>query len=110
MKLQADPTVIYALKERYANFDTVIRRVLYKDLRIDSSYNTYQNYGLPAGPIFMPEIDYIDAVLNAEKHDFLYFVADSTKIGYHYFSKSLSEHNEKAKAYDSWLNSRQIKR
>ena len=110
MKLQADPTVIYALKERFANFDTVIRRVLYKDLRLDSPYNTYQNYGLPAGPIFMPEIDYIDAVLSAEKHDFLYFVADSTKIGYHHFSKNLSEHNEKAKAYASWLNSRQIKR
>ena len=110
MKLQADPTVIYALKERYNSFDTIIRRVLYKDLRIDSPYNTYHIYGLPAGPIHMPEIDYIDAVLNAEKHEYLYFVADSTRIGYHHFSKSLSEHKEKAKAYASWLNSLQIRR
>lgn len=110
MKLQADPTVIYALKERYANFDTVVRRVLYRDLKIESPYNTYFVNGLPAGPIHMPEIDYIDAVLEAEKHDYLYFVADSTRIGYHHFSKTLSEHKEKAEAYASWLNSRQIKR
>jgi UPF0755 protein len=110
MKLQADPTVIYALKERYQSFDTVIRRVLYKDLRIESPYNTYQISGLPVGPITMPEISYIDAVLEAEKHDYLFFVADSTRIGYHDFSKNLSEHKAKAKAYSAWLNSRQIRR
>ena len=110
MKLQADPTVIYALKERYQSFDTIIRRVLYKDLLIESPYNTYQISGLPVGPITMPEIRYIDAVLEAEKHDYLFFVADSTRIGYHDFSKNLSEHKAKAKAYSAWLNSRQIRR
>ena len=110
MKLQADPTVIYALKERYQSFDTIIRRVLYKDLLIESPYNTYQISGLPVGPITMPEIRYIDAVLEAEKHDYLFFVADSTRIGYHDFSKNLSEHKAKAKAYSAWLNGRQIRR
>ena len=63
MKLQADPTVVYTIKKR-DGFDTKIRRVLYKDLRIKSPYNTYVNRGLPPGPIFTPDISAIEAVLN----------------------------------------------
>ena len=76
MLLQADPTVIYALKRHTGNFDTVIKRVLYKDLELDSPYNTYKYGGIPPGPITMPDISAIDAVLNAENHDYLYMVAN----------------------------------
>ena len=64
MRLQADPTVIYSIKDYYKNFDTIIRRVLYRDLRLKSRYNTYRINGLPPGPIAMPDISAIDAVLN----------------------------------------------
>ena len=73
MKLQADPTVIYALKERFQNFDTVFKRVLYKDLRIQSPYNTYRVKKLPPGPIAMPDISAIEAVLSPQKHR--YFIS-----------------------------------
>ena len=78
MKLDADPTVIYALKKISGNFDTIIKRVLYKDLTIDSPYNTYLYKELPPGPIAMPDISSIDAVLNYEDHDYFFFVADAT--------------------------------
>ena len=70
MLLQADPTVIYAIKKKSGDFDTIIKRVLYKDLVLDSPYNTYKYTGLPPGPIAMPDISAIDAVLNPEKHDY----------------------------------------
>src|SRR5690606_35677262 len=76
MKLDADPTVIYALKLQQQNFDTIIKRVLYKDLTIDSPYNTYLYKDLPPGPITMADISSIDAVLNYEDHNYYYFVAD----------------------------------
>jgi len=110
MKLQADPTVVYSIKHATGNFDTIIRRVLYRDLRLESPYNTYRRNGLPIGPITMPEMSAIEAVLNAERHSYLYFVADVERPGYHNFSKTLSEHNKKRKAYTEWLNDRNIRR
>ena len=67
MKLQADPTVIFAMKKTSGNFDLVIKRVLIKDLKIRSHYNTYRVKGLPPGPITMPDLSAIEAVLNPEK-------------------------------------------
>ena len=103
MKLQADPTVIYAIKKKEDNFDKVIRRVLYKDLKSNSPYNTYRFRGLTPGPICMPNLSTIEAVLNAESHDYLYFVASPTNLGFHVFSKNLSEHNKNKKLYTNWL-------
>lgn len=110
MKLQADPTVVYALKQKYQNPDTIIRRVLTKDLKIDSPFNTYKYAGLPPAPLIMPDISSIDAVLNYEKHDYLYFVASTSKAGYHVFAKTLREHNRNARKYRRWINQQQIYR
>ena len=110
MKLQADPTVIYALKLRDNNFEQVIKRVLYNDLFITSPYNTYQNEGLPPGPIAMPDIDAIDAVLNAEKHNYLYFCASVERFGYHEFAATMAQHDVNAKKYADWLNAQGTKR
>lgn len=110
MKLQADPTVIYAIKKQSQNFDTIIRRVLYKDLKIDSPYNTYQHIGLPPGPIAMPDISSIKAVLNYEKHDYLFFVANPKKPGYHSFAKTLRQHNRNKQIYINWVNTLDIQR
>lgn len=110
MKLQADPTVIYALKDKEQKQDTIIRRVLLKDLTIDSPYNTYMYTGLPPGNIAMPDITAIDAVLNPEKHSYLYFVADVTKPGFHKFSTTLAQHNKYANEYRAWVNKQKIYR
>ena len=110
MKLQADPTVIFALKKKSNNFNLVIKRVLLKDLNVKSPYNTYTNYGLPPGPITMPDLNVIDAVLNAEKHNYLYFVVNPEKPGYHRFAKSLREHNSNRKKYTQWLNRKRVYR
>ena len=108
MKLQADPTVIYAIKKKEDNFNKVIRRVLYKDLKLNSPYNTYRYSGLTPGPICMPNLSTIEAVLNPESHDYLYFVASPTNPGYHLFSKNLSEHNKNKRLYTRWLNSKKL--
>ena len=110
MPLQADPTVIYALKLRDKNFDQIIKRVLYNDLFINSPFNTYQNNGLPPGPIAMPDVDAIDAVLNPTKHDYLYFCASVEKFGYHEFASTITQHNVNAKKYADWLNAQGTKR
>ena len=110
MLLQADPTVIYALKRQLNDYDTIIKRVLYKDLAIDSPYNTYKYSGLPPGPITMPDISAIDAVLNAEDHDYYYFVADVENFGYHKFAKTLAQHNRNKAQYIRWINSQNINR
>lgn len=110
MLLQADPTVIYALKRHLGNFDTIIKRVLYKDLVLDSPYNTYKYAGLPPGPITMPDISAIDAVLNAEDHDYLYFVADVENFGFHKFATSLQQHNRNKVQYIRWVNAQKINR
>jgi UPF0755 protein len=110
IRLQADPTVIYALKKERNDFDLVIRRVLKKDLKLKSSYNTYRIKGLPPGPIGMPDVSAIDAVLFPKQHKYIYFVADPTKPGYHDFSTNLREHNRKARRYYRWLNEQRLYR
>jgi UPF0755 protein len=110
MRLQADPTVIFALKNESGDFSKKIRRVLYKDLRVKSAYNTYRNRGLPPGPICMPDLDALDAVLNPEKHNFLFFVADPENRGYHLFGKNLREHNANKKKYIRWINKKKVYR
>ena len=110
MRLQADPTVIYAIKEKSGDFDQVIKRVLYKDLEVDSPYNTYKYGGLPPGLIAMPDISSIDAVLNYENHDYYYFVADIKNFGYHKFAKTLSQHNANRQEYVRWINQQGVKR
>ena len=110
MKLQADPTVVYAMKKNANNFDLNIRRVLYKDLKIKSPYNTYRHKGLPPGPICMPDINAIDAVLKPERHNYLYFVADPYNPGYHLFGKTLSQHATNKRIYTRWLNRNGIMR
>ena len=110
MRLQADPTVIYTIKEHYNNFDTIIRRVLYRDLKLDSKYNTYKIKGLPPGPITMPDISAIDAVLNYERHKYLFMVANPSNRGYHLFASDLAGHNRNKKAYIRWINSKGIYR
>jgi UPF0755 protein len=100
--LQADPTIKFAIN------DFTISRILLKHLEIDSPYNTYKHAGLPPGPIRCPSVESIDAVLNAEKHDYLYFAAKSDFSGYHNFSRTLSEHNRYASQYQRELNKRRI--
>ncbi len=102
--LQADPTIKFAVN------DFTLSRVLSKHLLVESPYNTYKYKGLPPGPINCPSIESIEAVLNAEKHDYLFFVAKSDFSGYHYFSKTLSEHNRYAAEYRRELNRRRIYR
>lgn len=100
--LQACPTIKFALN------DFTITRVLKKYLLVDSPYNTYKHNGFPPGPIGCPSIEGIDAVLNAEKHDYLYFAARADFSGYHNFSRTLSEHNHYAAIYQKELNNRKI--
>jgi len=103
MLLQADPTVVYAYQQQNGK-NLVIKRVLNKHKAVDSPYNTYKYKGLPPGPIAMPDIRSIKAVLQPKKHDYLYFVADFDKPGYHIFSKTLSQHNKHARTYHTNLN------
>ena len=110
MPLQADPTVIYAIKKKDNDFDQVIKRVFYNDLFLNSPYNTYKVTGLPPGPIAMPDITALDAVLNPEKHDFIYFCASVDRFGYHEFAVTLPEHNVNAKKYADWINSQGVAR
>lgn len=110
MLLQADPTVIYAIKRNSGDYSQIIKRVLYVDLETDSPYNTYKYAGIPPGPITMPDISSIDAVLNPETHDYYYFVADVTNFGYHKFAKTLAQHNTNKAEYVRWVNSQGLKR
>ena len=110
MPLQADPTVIYAVKKESGDFNRIIKRVLYKDLEIDSKFNTYKYSGIPPGPIFMPDVSAIDAVLNAEKHSYYYFVANVKNFGYHKFAKTLSQHNANKREYVAWINKQGVNR
>lgn len=110
MPLQADPTVIYALKLRDNNFDQVIKRVFYNDLVMRSPYNTYVNIGLPPGPIAMPDITAVEAVLNPEKHDYIYFCASVDRFGYHEFASTYEQHTINAKKYSDWIASQGVTR
>ena len=107
--LQADPTIIYAIKQKYGQ-DKVIKRVLNKDLTIDSPYNTYINFGLPPGPIGMPDISAIEAVLNPAEHKYYYMCASVENIGQHEFAKTLSQHNVNARKYQNWMNKQGVNR
>lgn len=93
MRLQADPTVIYALGER--------RRLLYEDYSFDHPYNTYLNAGLPPGPITNPDLRSIRAVLNPEEHDYLFMVA--TPEGSHDFNETFEEHREASENWRRWI-------
>lgn len=104
MPLQADPTIIYAIKKNTNDFDQVIKRVKGDMLYVNSPYNTYKNLGLPPGPIAMPDISAVDAVLNYEKHDYLYFCASVERRGYHDFAVTYEEHQVNAKKYAEWVN------
>ncbi len=110
MPLQADPTVIYAVKKQANDFTLVIKRVLYDDLFLNHPYNTYKNIGLPPGPIAMPDITALEAVLKPEKNDYLYFCASVTRFGYHEFASDLTQHNTNAKKYSDWISNQGVKR
>ncbi len=107
--LQADPTIIYILKHQLKKkFD--VKRVLYKDLKIKSPFNTYINKGLPPHVIAMPDISSIEAVLNYTQHRYLYMCADSENLGFHLFSNSLKQHNRNARKYQRWLSNLGVNR
>jgi UPF0755 protein len=103
MLLQADPTVIFAQN------DFTLRRVLKKHLEIDSPYNTYKYTGLPPGPIYMPTIQTIDATLNAEDHQYIYFCVNPEKPGTHAFASTLNAHLRNARRYQQWANNNGIR-
>jgi len=107
--LQADPTIIYCVKEVKGQ-DYVVKRVLTADLEINSPYNTYKNKGLPPTLISMPDISAIDGVLNAKKHNYFYMCASVDKLGYHAFAKTLTQHNRNAAKYHQWMNKQRINR
>lgn len=98
MPLQADPTVVFAVG------DFEIKRVLSGHKAVESPYNTYKYNGLPPGPIAIPTRQAIDAVLNAEKHDYLFFCAKEDFSGYHRFTKDFDEHLRNARIYQAALN------
>lgn len=110
MPLQADPTLKFAAYQLPKYKNTIIKRVLNVHKEILSPYNTYKKRGLPPGLIAMPDISAIDAVLNYEKHNYLYFAADPKRVGYHKFAKTLAQHNVNARAYQRYLSSQGINR
>jgi UPF0755 protein len=102
MKLEADPTIIYALGD-YSK-----QRVYNTDLEVNSPYNTYKYEGLPPGPICIPSVASLNSVLNYIHHDFLYMCAKEDFSGYHNFAKTLAEHKQNAKRYYAELKRRNI--
>lgn len=101
--LQADPTVVFGIG------DFTIRRVLKRHLEMDSPYNTYMHTGLPIGPICMPSISSVDAVLQAEQHDYIFFCAKPGYQNGHLFAKTNAQHERNARIYHRWLNSQGIR-
>jgi len=110
MPLQADPTVIFALKQKSNDWNLVVKRVMHNDLTVNSPFNTYKNTGLPPGPIFMPDVSAIDAVLNPEKHNYLYFCASVERFGYHEFATDYGAHLKVAAKYADWVKKQNYKR
>lgn len=108
MLLQADPTVVYAKKALTNDFEQIIKRVYLKDLVLDHPYNTYKYKGVPKGLIAMPDESSIDAVLNAEKHNYIYFCASVERMGYHEFASTIEEHAKNRNKYTTWLNEQNI--
>ena len=108
MRLEADPTVIYALKLKNPNMK--IRRVLKKDLKIDSPYNTYRIKTVPPGPICVPSIQAIDAVLANKKHKYIFMCAKEDFSGYHNFASNLRAHRKNARKYQDALNRMKVTR
>jgi len=104
MKLESDPTLIFALG------DFTIKRVLNKDKKVDSPFNTYKHKGLPPGPICIPSINSIDAVLNASDHKYIFMCAKEDFSGYHNFAKTYAKHLINARKYQKALNKRKIMR
>ncbi len=102
MRLEADPTVVFA------NKDFTIRRVLNKHLAKDSPYNTYRYAGLPPGPIAMPSMAAIDAVLNYQQHNYIYFCAKEDFSGMHNFAVTLAQHQANARKFQRALSQRKI--
>jgi UPF0755 protein len=107
--LQADPTIIYCIREKKGQ-DYDVKRVLNVDLNIKSLYNTYKYQGLPPTLIAMPDISAIDGVLNAQKHNYFYMCADVNRLGYHTFARSLAQHNRNAAKYHQWMNKQKVHR
>lgn len=108
MKLDADPTLKFAAYKLPKYMNTVIRRVLNVHKEIESPYNTYKNKGLPPGLIAMPDLSAINAVLDPEKHEYLYFAVDVKRPGYHKFSTNLRQHNAYAREYQRYLSSQGV--
>lgn len=102
MPLQADPTLVFAAG------DFSIKRLTAVHMAIDSPYNTYKYTGLPPGPINLPDINSLDAVLNTEKHDYLYFCAKEDFSGYHSFASNYNDHMANARRYQRALNAANI--
>jgi UPF0755 protein len=103
MKLQADPTCVFASR------DFLTRRVTLYHTQFPSPYNTYLHTGLPPGPISMASISSIDAVLSPQKHDYLYFCAKPDDSGTHAFASTLQGHNVNAQRFQQWLNARGVR-
>lgn len=104
MKLEADPTLIFALK------DFTIKRVLNKYKVFDSPYNTYLNTGLPPGPIMMPSVNAVKAILNYRKHNYIYMCAKEDFSGYHNFATNMADHLVNAQKFHQALDKLNIKR
>jgi UPF0755 protein len=102
IKLQADPTVQFALME--VEKTPSFRRLYNKDYLFPHPYNTYVHEGLPPGPICMPTMATIDAVLNPEKHDYIYFCAKPDLSGYHNYAVTYEQHLQNVKIYTTWLS------
>ena len=98
MPLQADPTIKFAMK------DFALKRIYDKYLTVQSPYNTYKNKGLPPGPICTPSVETLQAVINAPKTDYMYFVANSDLNGGSIFTSTYAEHMKYAKLYQEALN------